>query len=154
MRLSMPNKPRPTLARVGALAGLLILCTCFPTEPSGPYGTYSLTACLFLDSVPQPAPCAFEEPTPGDSVRFDSGTFVLRVDSTWARATYLTYLRSGTWGSSSLQTAQGTHTPLPVGPYGQVFQLHIPGVPDDPHNFAVVQGDTLEAGVLRYTYRF
>jgi hypothetical protein len=139
------------LRLAGPLCGLAILCGCSLTEPSSPFGTYDLVACLFIDSIPRAIPCGFEQPNPGDTVRFDSGTFALRADSTWASTTYHTNFLSGNWGTTTAYTDHGTFSSLSPYRNYQVFQLHTPGIPDDPRAVAVVGRDTLTVGVLLYT---
>ena len=139
------------LCGAGFLGSLLLLGSCGTTEPSGPFATYDLRACLFIDSVPRPIPCGFEQPNPGDTLRLDSGTFTLRVDSTWVRTTYQTYFLNGTWGGTAPYTLQGTFSPGPPYPNGQLFEIHILGAPDDPNRVALVTGDTLIYGVSLYT---
>jgi hypothetical protein len=151
MQQSHAHSPCPLMRGTGALLGLLILSACSSTGPSSPFGTYNLAACLFLDSIPRPIPCAFEQPTQGDSLRFDGGTFTLGADSTWARTTFQTDFLNGSWGSTASYTTQGTYSPLPSSSHDLAYQLHTPGIPDDPRFAALVGDDTLSVGVLLYT---
>ena len=143
--------PRLMVCRIGLWVVVLLLLFGCSIGPGSVFGTYALRACRFIDSIPHPIPCAFEQPSAGDTLRFESGRFALRADSTWERTTIQTQFLNGTWGTTVSDTLRGTFSVLaPQGGY-QIFQLHIPGVPDDPVRAAIVARDTLIAGVFVYT---
>jgi hypothetical protein len=145
-QLSRADSTGLRLRVAGVFFGLLILSACSSTEPSTPFGTYNLAACLYPDSIPRPVPCGYEQ---SDSLHFDRGTFTLNSDSTWASNLDERYFVNGTWEAGTVRL-QGTYSPLPSTDRGLAYQIFFTGGYQGPMA-AFVTRDTLSMGVLVYT---